>query len=73
MILVMNAFMKLKIASMKLPYNCAFGEASMMHLTKGIHNQNIFITDDLKIKLYEPQTSKIVDPGQKESVFYVRI
>ena len=71
--LVTNAFVKLKIATMELLHNGAIGEASMIHPIKGIHNQNIFVTDDLKVKLYEPQAAKIIEPGQGESIFYVRM
>lgn len=71
--LVTNAFVKLKIAAMELLHNGAIGEASMIHPIKGIHNQNIFITDDLKVKLYEPQADQIIEPGQGESIFYVRM
>ena len=71
--LVMNAYMKIEIASMNLSHNGAFGEASMIHSTMGIHNQNIFITDDLKVKLYEPQSDRTIEPGQGETIFYVRM
>ena len=71
--LVTNAFVKLQIAAMELLHNGAIGEVSMIYPTKVIHNQNIFITDDLKVKLYEPQAAKIIEPGQGESIFYVRM
>jgi len=70
--LVANAFVKLRIAERNLPYNWAFGEVSLVNPERGTHNQNIFITEDFKAKLYEPQNSEITLPGG-EIVFYVRI
>ena len=71
--LVTNAFVKLKVAELQFPHNWAFGEVSMMHPEIGIHNQNIFITEDFEIKLFEPQANKIILPNKGEIVFYVRI
>lgn len=71
--LVVNAFVKLEVAKLSLPHNLAFGEAAMMHPRIGVHNQNVFITEDFEVKLFEPQANKIILPGKGEIVFYVRI
>ena len=70
--LVAHAFVKLKTSELNLPYNWTFGECSLVHPRKGAHNQNIFITEDLKVKLYEPQNQEITLPDG-EIVFYVRM
>jgi len=70
--LVANAFIKLEVAKLKLDHNCVFGEAAMVHPEIGIHNQNVYITEDFKIKLFEPQANKTILPNG-ETVFYVRI
>lgn len=67
------AFVKLEIAMLDLSHTWAFGEISLVAPEKGVHNQNFFITEDLKVKLYEPQANKIILPSKGETVFYVRI
>jgi len=71
--LVTNAFVKLKVASLQFPHNWAFGECSLMYSDGEIHNQNIFISENLEVRLFEPQTNKIILPGKGETVFYVRM
>ena len=70
--LVANAFVKIKGSELCLSYSWAFGEASIYYPEKGIHNQNIFITEDFEIRLFEPQKNEITLPDN-ETVFYVRI
>jgi len=70
--LVSNAFVKLKVAELNFPYNWAFGEVFLVDPERGTHNQNIFITEDFKVMLYEPQNNEIIIPTE-EIVFYVRI
>lgn len=70
--LVANAFVKLKSVELGLPNSWAFGEVSLVHPEKGVHNQNIYITEDFKIKLFEPQNNQSTDHNN-ETVFYVRI
>ena len=69
--LVAHAFVKLKSAELLLPNSWAFGEVSLFYPQKGIHNQNIYITEDLKVKLFEPQTNITTNPNQ-EIAFYAR-
>ena len=71
--LVTNAMVKLETAKLKLKYPWAFGEAAMIQTDLIIHNQNILITDDLRVKLYEPQTGEFFEPGEGENLFYVRM
>lgn len=70
--LVTHSDVVLQTLGLGLPYNRAFGEAAMIHPTIGIHNQNIFITEDEEIRLFEPQANKIILP-KGEIVFYVRM
>lgn len=63
---------KIKIASLDLPFSWAFGHASMAYPKKGIHNMNIFITEDHKVRLFEPQTNMIARPND-ETVFFMEI
>ena len=70
--LITHAAVVLQTLGLGLLYNRAFGECSLIHPTKGVHNQNIFITEDLKVKLYEPQNQEITLPNG-EIVFYVRM
>ncbi len=70
--LVANAFVKLKIAELKLPYTWAFADISATNSEKmGVHNQNLFIRENYEIQLYEPQDNKITLP-KGEIPFYVR-
>ena len=71
--LVINARIKMETAKLKLKYPWAFGEAAMIQADLIIHNQNILITDNLCVKLYEPQTGAFIEPGQGENLFYVRM
>ena len=71
--LVTNAMVKLETAKLKLKYPWAFGEAAMIQTDLTIHNQNILITEDLRVKLYEPQTGEFFEPGEGENLFYVRM
>ena len=70
--LVANAFVKLETSQAALSHPWAFGECSFVHPERGAHNQNIFITEGLKVKLYEPQNQEITLPDG-EIVFYVRM
>ena len=70
--IVANAEVKIKIAELEMPYSWAFGQASMAYPKKGIHNMNIFITENFEIRLFEPQTNIITNPNN-EVVFYVRV
>lgn len=67
-----NAEVKEKISDLDLEYSWAFGQASMAYPKKGIHNMNIFITENHEIKLFEPQTNIIINPDN-ETVFFVRM
>ena len=72
--LVTHALIKGWVASRdkKPTYNWAFGECSMDSPDLGIHNQNIFITDDHKVWFYDPQNRQMIEP-KNEKTFYVRM
>lgn len=70
--IVAHAQIKIKIAELNLPYSWVFGHASVAYPRRGIHNQNIFITEDFKIKIFEPQTNIITNPNN-ETVFFVEM
>lgn len=67
-----NSQIKLKISELDSPSSWAFGQASMAVPKKGIHNMNIFITENYEVKLFEPQNNEIIQPN-KEIVFFVRM
>jgi len=71
--LVANAFVKLKVAELNFSYNWAFGECSLINSNGDVHNQNIFITENLEVRLFEPQANQIILPRKGETVFYVRM
>jgi len=70
--LVTNAFVKLKVAELNLPYNWAFAESSLVIPGRGIHNKNIYIRENYSLILYEPQNQEFTLPNG-EIVFYTRM
>lgn len=70
--IVAHSEVKIKIAALDLPFSWAFGHASMVYPKRGVHNKNIFITEDYGIRLFEPQTNITVRPNN-ETVFFMEI